>query len=80
MGRFDELGRALRLARLEQGRKQAEVAELAGISKSTLSKYETAAQYPTLATLDRLLDALGLTLTELEQRLGGTHHRERQNW
>jgi transcriptional regulator with XRE-family HTH domain len=75
MGRFDELGRALRLARLEQGKKQTEIAALAQISKSTLSKYETGAQCPTLATLDRLLDALGLTLCGLEQRLGAGGQR-----
>lgn len=69
MGRFDNLGRVLRLRRREQGRRQAEVAAAAGISVSMLSKYETGAQSPALVTFDRLLTALGLSLGDLERRL-----------
>jgi transcriptional regulator with XRE-family HTH domain len=78
MGRFDELARTLRLVRVERGRPQAEIAAAARISKSMLSKYETGSQIPTLATLDRLLEALGLSLTELEQRLAASRELAEQ--
>lgn len=72
MGRFDKLGEALRHLRLHGGprpRKQLEVAAAAAVTRGMLSSYENGHQEPSLKTLDRVLDALGADLAELEWAL-----------
>ncbi len=69
---FGKLGEALRHLRLHGGptpRKQLEIAAAAGVTRGMLSSYENAHQEPSLKTLDRLLDALGADLGQLEWAL-----------
>ena len=65
MKSFDGLGQALRWTRQRQGKKQYEVAEDARVTKAMLSSYENEKQRPTLDTLERILDALGIDLDYL---------------
>jgi predicted RNase H-like HicB family nuclease/DNA-binding XRE family transcriptional regulator len=52
----------LRWARHEQGLSQAELARRAGVSQQQIAKLENPDENPTLATLSKVADALGLTL------------------
>lgn len=69
MTRFDNLHKALRLLRRRDGRSQVEVAEAAGISAAMLSNYEKGTKTPTMASLGKILDALGVPLQRLEEAL-----------
>ncbi|MFP5218358.1 MAG: helix-turn-helix domain-containing protein [Actinomycetes bacterium] len=66
-----DLGAALRRARDEAGLSQRELAERAGVTASTISRYESGAQLPSTALLDRLLAVCG---RDLEVRLVQRHH------
>ena len=63
------LGQALRWLRDRRGRKQYEVAETAGITKGMLSAYETGRQRPSLETLEKILDTLGVDLNDLHNAI-----------
>lgn len=69
MPAFRHLGPALRHLRLRAGKKQYEVARAAAIAAPSLSEYENNRKRPTLDTLERLLDALGVSLVDLSQAL-----------
>ena len=66
---FSAIGEALRWLRKERGLKQAEVAESAGITSPMLSAYETGKQRPSLATIDKILEALDSDVWELTKAL-----------
>jgi len=70
------LGPALRRLRMARGLRQYEAAEKAGVTKAMLSAYETGKRRPSLKTLDRLLDAIGVDLGDLHRAL--TFERRRQ--
>jgi transcriptional regulator with XRE-family HTH domain len=53
---------ALRNAREKAGLSQAELATRAGTSQATISAYESGGKAPSVATLDRLLGAMGSRL------------------
>jgi transcriptional regulator with XRE-family HTH domain len=59
------LGTALLVLRRAAGLSQRAIHDATGISKSNLSKYETGLLVPRLATLGRIMDALGLTMGDL---------------
>jgi transcriptional regulator with XRE-family HTH domain len=69
MPRFDRLGQVLRLLREERGWSQREMARAAGLSTSQLSSYETGVKQPSIESLGKLLDALGLRLGKLDAAL-----------
>lgn len=50
-------------ARLRAGLSQAELARRAGTSQPTVARYENGRVVPSIATLERLLDACGLELS-----------------
>jgi transcriptional regulator with XRE-family HTH domain len=68
-----DVGPVLRQARQEAGLGQAELARRAGVSRSAVNRYETGVRWPSLAVLDRLLEACGrdvrMTLVRRHQRL-----------
>lgn len=66
---FDHLGTALRWLREARGQRQYEVAAAAGITKAMLSAYETGRQKPSIETLEKLLQALGCDLHDLDDAL-----------
>jgi transcriptional regulator with XRE-family HTH domain len=66
---FAGLGIALRTLRQRRGMKQMELARMAGLSKGTLSQFETGQREPSLASLGRLLEALECDLYELQDTL-----------
>lgn len=68
-GAFAGLGEALVLLRKERGLTQKEVAEAAGMSSPTLSRFETASEIPKLDVLSRILDALEADLPLLHYAL-----------
>lgn len=59
------VGPALRMLREQQERRQQEVASAAGVTKAMLSAFERSRRRPSLASLDRILDALGVHLAHL---------------
>ncbi|MEM9293801.1 MAG: helix-turn-helix transcriptional regulator [Acidobacteriota bacterium] len=59
------LGAALRLLRTQRKMQQKEVARRAGITSSMLSGYEQGRRAPTLASVEKILQALGCGLGEL---------------
>lgn len=69
MAAFDGLGKALRWLRARQDRRQYQVADAAGVTKAMLSAYETGKQKPSLETLEKILDGLGVSLGDLYQAL-----------
>ena len=60
-------GRVIRGLRVRKGWSQEVLSGLAGIARSHLSEIETGDKNPTVDTLWRLADALGLRLSELIQ-------------
>ena len=74
-GMFDRLGPVLRLLREGQGRAQKEVASAADLPKATLSKYESEALVPSVASLGRILAALGVDLAQLGEALDAANGR-----
>jgi HTH-type transcriptional regulator / antitoxin HipB len=58
-----ELAEAVRLRREELGWSQRQLAERAGMSQPGVARFEAGGTTPTLPLLERLADALGLTLT-----------------
>ena len=75
MPAFDGLGKALRWLREKEGRRQYEIARTAGVTKAMLSAYETGKQAPSLASLERILDALGADLVDLARALDHVNER-----
>lgn len=67
-----QIGAMIREMRIFMGKTQKEVADLAGMPDSALRKYESGRQIPTIETLHRIADALGVKLYTLisgEKRL-----------
>ena len=62
---FTKLGEALRWLRDRRGLHQAEVASRAGLTPSSLSRYESGRAMPSLTRLQRLLDALDADVLQL---------------
>ena len=58
-----ELAEAVRLRREELGWSQRQLAERAGMSQPGVARFEAGGTMPTLPLLERLAQALGLTLT-----------------
>jgi ribosome-binding protein aMBF1 (putative translation factor) len=58
-----ELGAAVRELRLERGWSQAELASAAGMTQSTVARFEAGGTVPTLAVLGRIAKALDASLT-----------------
>jgi HTH-type transcriptional regulator / antitoxin HipB len=58
-----ELAEAVRLRREELGWSQRQLAQRAGMSQSGVARFEAGGTTPTLPLLQRLAQALGLTLT-----------------
>jgi transcriptional regulator with XRE-family HTH domain len=67
-----ELGRRLHARRVSQGRTLATVAMQAGLSVPYVANLENGRGNPTLGSLHRLADALGIGLSELLAEPGGT--------
>lgn len=59
------LGEALKLLRNRRGWPQKQLSAAARVTKAMVSSYEKGKQMPTLATLDRILTALGADLCDL---------------
>lgn len=59
---------------LASGLNQTQIAERAGISKSTLSAYINGVNHPRTKQLERLAEALGVTCSDIAG--GGTHEDE----
>lgn len=68
-------GRVLRRLRLRSGLSQETLSGLAGLARSHLAMIENGKKDPSVDTLWRLADALGLTSSELfrlvEEEIGG---------
>jgi transcriptional regulator with XRE-family HTH domain len=65
-----QVGNALRRVREARGVRQYEVAELTGISKPVLSRYERGRAYAPLSDLVRVLQALDCSADEFGQHVG----------
>jgi len=72
---FDGLGKALRWLREKEGLRQYETARAAGITKAMLSAYETGKQRPSLPSLEKILDALGVDLMAVARALDHVNER-----
>ena len=60
-----DIGQAIRKVRNDKGIKQKFIAEKAGISNEYLSNIESGAKTPTISALNRICDALGISLAYL---------------
>lgn len=61
---MSDIGKAIKIARLNAGKSQKEVAEHIGVSLSYISKIEQGVRVPTDAVLVQLEEFLGVTLSE----------------
>jgi transcriptional regulator with XRE-family HTH domain len=68
MEMFEHLPEMLRRLRREQQKTQKEVAKDSGCTNSQISRIESGKQAPTLDTLGKILQALGLTRGEFVRR------------
>lgn len=75
MSRFENIGQALRLLRERQKINQKDLAQAAGITSAMLSNYETGTKKPSLDSLGKLLDALGIYLGKLDDSLDVVNER-----
>lgn len=66
---FELLHRALRMARAARGMTQGELASKAGVTQPMLSSVERGGSSPTLETLEKILEALGMDLADLDRYL-----------
>lgn len=73
---FANIGKALRSLRGETVMKQREVAELAGVTPSMLSSYETGKHRPSLETTERVLGAMGKDVLDLTRVLHRIRRQE----
>lgn len=55
------LGRAIKDARLEQGLRQVDLSLVSGVAAPTISDIENAARDTRLSSVQRLIDALGIS-------------------
>ena len=62
------LAESMRAVRAQRQWTQADVAERAGTTQDRISQIETGAADPRLSTVERIADALGLTVTFLDQQ------------
>lgn len=60
-----DIGDRIRELRMARGMSQAELAERIGKRRSAIGNYESGAREPDLDTLDRLAEALGVSLAGL---------------
>ena len=76
MARFDNVGKAILLLREKQNKNQKELAAEAGITGAMLSNYETGVKKPSLDSLGKVIDALGLYLGKLDDALDMVNDRD----
>jgi transcriptional regulator with XRE-family HTH domain len=76
MPRFDNVGKAILLLREKQNKSQKELAAEAGITGAMLSNYETGVKKPSIDSLGKILDALGLYLGKLDDALDVVNDRD----
>lgn len=77
MGRFEKVGLAVVLLARRKGWNQARLARESGTTSPKISLYKRGRQLPDLPTLGRLLDALDVSLVELEEVLDELDQRPR---
>lgn len=63
---LDRLGMRLAILRRRRGWTKVQLSESAGVSASNLSRYESGKKIPQIDTLERILDALSVTFSDLE--------------
>lgn len=66
---FEGLGPALQALREAAGLRPSEVSERSGVSASVISRYEAGKSRPKVATLDAILEALGVDVLDLGLQL-----------
>jgi len=64
----DEIGARTRAWRTNQGLSQSEVERRTGLAHNAISRIETGEVSPKLATLERIADALGISIEQLQFR------------
>ena len=64
----DEIGARMRAWRTTQGLSQSEVERRTGLAHNAISRIETGEVSPKLATLERIADALGISIEQLQFR------------
>ena len=65
MDHFNRLGKAIKWLREDAELRQNEIATRAGITKAMISSYESGRSVPTIATLDKILSAIGADIADL---------------
>lgn len=63
------VGKALRLLRTQHGYNQVELCERTGLTSSRMSRYESGHTVPTLPTVHRILQGLGVSFAEFQEAL-----------
>jgi len=76
MARFDKVGKAILLLREKQNKSQKVLAAEAGITGAMLSNYETGVKKPSLDSMGKILDALGIYLGKFDDALDVVNDRE----
>ncbi|MDO5437276.1 MAG: helix-turn-helix transcriptional regulator [bacterium] len=59
------LGKRIQQIRKAKGLTQFKLAEIAGINEKHVSKIETGVYFPTYSTLNKILNALGMTVEDV---------------
>jgi len=70
MSTATSIGTAFRRERKRQGLSQGHIAELSGLSKARLSRYENGHVLPTIDTLAKMCDPMNLRVSDLLKKAG----------
>jgi transcriptional regulator with XRE-family HTH domain len=65
----DRFPEVLRKVRTDKGLSQEELADLAGLHRTYISQIERGLKSPSLRSLEKIANGLGITLSELLRRL-----------
>lgn len=74
-----EAGQQLRAWRISLGLKQGDLEQKAGLSHNSVSRIETGAVSPRLETLERLAEAMGISVEQMQFRSPPAMVRETRN-
>ena len=77
---MSNIGLTIRTMRMSRGLSQAQLADLAGLSRSAIGNYENGAREPDLDTIEALADAFNVSIADLTDNSVTTDPDNNELW